>query len=97
LVIGLAVLVGLGRLLVPYADELRPLIESRLSAAVNGEVTIEEIKADWPGFLPSVTVKGLTVTAPEREPLFLELAVLEVHWTNLFRSNDVVANMALVG
>ena len=97
LIIGLAVLVGVGRLLVPYADELRPFIESKLSAELDAQVTIESVKADWPGFLPSILLTDLSIESSNSTPMTLELAVLEVLWTNLFKSDRVLINIALVG
>lgn len=96
-IITAAVLVGIARLLVPYADELTPHIETWLSAQLDAQVTIDHIEVSWPGLTPSILIQGLSVDEGEAERFGLETAAVEFKLLHLFQRNRVLTQVVLVG
>ncbi|MDT8410054.1 MAG: YhdP family protein [Wenzhouxiangellaceae bacterium] len=78
-----AVLVSIGRLLAPYADTARPLIEQFLARALNQPVQIERVTASWPRLSPRIELLGLTVGDVEERLLSVDRARLEFKLYNL--------------
>ncbi len=97
IVIGLAVLVGIGRLFLPYVEVLKPDLEQRLSAQWDADVRIGSIEATWPGLMPSLQINHVTVSQVDRERLSIETAVLELNWVSLFRPQRAPVGIILVG
>jgi uncharacterized protein (TIGR02099 family) len=85
LIIVSAALVSLGRLLVPYADYARPLVERTLSRALEQPVRIREIRARWPRMSPEIGLLGLEIGPTEAPLLQLDQARLQVRLYNLAR------------
>jgi uncharacterized protein (TIGR02099 family) len=79
LIILTAVLVGIGRALIPYADHLRPWLAERLSEQVGQEVYIEQLQADWPRLTPQLNLYGLRVGDADEPVLEVDQARLEIH------------------
>ncbi|HEY7906173.1 MAG TPA: hypothetical protein VIC53_04540, partial [Wenzhouxiangella sp.] len=96
-VIGLAVLVGVGRLFLPYIAEFKPEIEERLSAQLDADVRIGSIEASWPGLVPSITIANVTISQADESSLTLETAVLEINWLRLFRPKGAPIGVILIG
>lgn len=96
-VIGLAVLVGVGRLFLPYIAEFKPEIEERLSAQLDADVRIGSIEASWPGLVPSITVENVTISQAGDPSLTLETAVLEINWLRFFRPQRAAVGVILIG
>ena len=84
-IIASAVLVSLGRLLAPYADHARPLLEQILSHALNQPVQISRVEAQWPRLSPQIHLSNLTVGTPENAMLQVDRARLELKLYNLLR------------
>lgn len=61
LVVGAAVITGLGRLLAPYADHLRPHVNAYLSDQLGVEVHIDELAAGWRGWQPHLALQDVSV------------------------------------
>lgn len=80
-----AALVSLGRLLAPYADVGRPLVERLLSEALDQPVRIRELRARWPQMSPEVRLLDLEIGPPEAPLLQLDQARLQVRLYNLAR------------
>ena len=102
-VIASAVIVSLGRLLAPYADHARPLIERALAQALNQPVRIGRIEAQWPRLSPQIHLHDLSVGTAQDAMLQVDRARLELKLYNLVRparnSFELVAlglNLALV-
>lgn len=84
-IIGSAALVSIGRLLAPYADAARPLVQDVLSEALQQPVRIREIRARWPRMSPEIRLLGLEV-GPEDAPLLqIDQARLQLRLYNLVR------------
>ena len=78
-------LVGLRYLLVPQLDNLRPYLVQKISEQTGLQVQIQELKGDWQGWNPNITVTGLSVSEPGQEPM-LQLPKLDadISWKSLF-------------
>ena len=74
-VVGAAILVGIGRLLVPYADRFIPELEARFSAALGTPVEIETAQGEWAGPGPALELEGVRI-GPGGGQLRLERARL---------------------
>ncbi|MEM1090563.1 MAG: YhdP family protein [Pseudomonadota bacterium] len=59
--IGLAVLVGLGSLLLPYADRWTPQVAEWLEQQLGQPVQIDSLSARWEGYGPHLNLAGITV------------------------------------
>ncbi len=55
-----AVLVGIGKLLMPYSDYYQPELEEWLSRAFNQPVTVESFDGEWKAFGPRISLRGVT-------------------------------------
>ena len=102
-VIASAVIVSLGRLLAPYADHARPLLERALAEALNQPVRIGRIEAQWPHLSPQIQLYDLSVGTMKDAVLEVDRARLELKLYNLVRparnSFELIAlglNLALV-
>lgn len=78
LIIGIAVLVSLGRLLMPTLDTMAPRFERYLEKKTGAEVSISEVKGAWRGFGPEVTVEGIDFRSPVSKELLLQIGRLHI-------------------
>lgn len=83
LIILTAVLVGIGRALIPYADHLRPWLAERIAERTGQQVRIERIQAHWPRLTPQVNLFGLSVGDVDNPLLEIDQARLEIHLPDL--------------
>ena len=96
-IIVLAVVVGLGRLLIPYADHARPWLEQALSEQLEQPVTIARVEAHWPRLTPRLDLHDVHV-GPSAEPLLdIGMARLEVHLPNLLDGERHLINLIVLG
>lgn len=96
-IITTAVIVGIGRLLIPYADELRPWLEHQLSERLGQTVSIERVRASWPRLTPRISLEGLRAGADETPLLEVEQARLEIHLPDLLRADRRPYRLVLLG
>ncbi|MFW5926885.1 MAG: YhdP family protein, partial [Wenzhouxiangella sp.] len=92
-----AVIVGVGRLLIPYADQARPWLEGYLSDQIGQEVAIGRIEAVWPRLTPQVTLEAVRVGAVDDPLARMDQARVEVHLRHLFRPERNVVNLIVLG
>ncbi len=55
-----AVLVGIGKLLMPYSDYYQPKLEAWLTRAFNQPVRVESFNGEWKAFGPRISLQGVT-------------------------------------
>lgn len=81
-------LVGLRYLLVPQLDNLRPYLVEKISEQTGLQVQIQELKGDWQGWNPHLSVTNLSLSEPGQEPM-LQLPKLQadISWKSLFSSS----------
>jgi len=96
-IIGSAVLVSIGRLVAPYADAFRPVLERFLAESLKQPVRIERIEARWPRLSPQITLIGLEVGAPEETLLDVDRARLEFKLYNLVRPGRNSFELVVLG
>jgi uncharacterized protein (TIGR02099 family) len=97
LIIATAVVVGIGRLLIPYADELRPWLEDRLSERLGQPVSIERVSARWPRLTPQIILDGLRAGDDETPLLAVDEARLELHLQDVLRSGRNPFRLVVLG
>lgn len=97
LIIATAVVVGVGRLLIPYADEMRPWLEAELSERLDQPVSITRIEARWPRLTPQITMEGLVAGLPERPLIEVDRARLELHLPDLLRADRNPFRLVVLG
>lgn len=97
LIIATAVVVGVGRLLIPYADEMRPWLEAELSKRLDQPVSITRIEARWPRLTPQITMKGLVAGPPDRPLVEVDRARLELHLPDLLRADHNPLRLVVLG
>ena len=56
-----AVMVGIGKLLMPYSDRYQPELEAWLSKSFNQPVKVESFSGEWKAFGPRIRLQGLTL------------------------------------
>ena len=67
-----AVVVGIGKLLMPYSVHYQPELEGWLSEAFNQPVHVESFSGEWKAFGPRISLRGLTLMP---EGLTSEIAI----------------------
>ncbi|NDY96484.1 YhdP family protein [Wenzhouxiangella limi] len=97
IIIATAVLVGIGRTLLPHADQLRPWLERQLSERFGQTVELEQVQAQWPRLTPSLTLIGLQVGADQAQGLGIDAARLEFHLPNLFDPGANLMRLVVLG
>ena len=90
-------LVSIGRLVAPYADSFRPVVERFLAEQLERPVTIERIEARWPRLSPQITLIGLEVGRPGERLLDVDRARLEVKLYNLVRPGRNSFELVVLG
>lgn len=89
-IISTAVLVGIGRALIPYADHLRPWLAATLAQRIGEPVRIGRVEADWPRLTPRLSLSKVVVGDSRQPVLELDQAHLEMHLANLvFRERNL--------
>jgi len=56
-----AVVVGIGKLLMPYSVHYQPELEAWLSKAFNQPVKVESFNGEWKAFGPRISLRGVTL------------------------------------
>ncbi len=97
MIIATAVVVGIGRLLIPYADELRPWLETQLSERLGQPVSIDRVEARWPRLTPQITLNGLEAGSGDGPLLEVARARLELHLPDLVRPDRNPFRFVLLG
>lgn len=107
LVITAAVLVGIGKLLMPYSDRYQPRLEAWLSEEFGRPIQIESFQGSWTAFGPRLSLQGLKLMpAPEgasdgvdrvSEELALESAALDIKPLNLLIPGRPLYNFRIIG
>lgn len=69
LVVMAAVLVGVGKLLMPYSDRYQPRLEAWLSAEFGRPVVLDSFAGEWTAFGPRLSLQGMKLFPTGTEPL----------------------------
>lgn len=97
IIIATAVLVGIGRALIPYADELRPWLVQVMSERLGEPVSIGRVEAQWPRLTPKLTLHQVIVGDGADPLLHVDQARLELHLPNLLDSERNLLELIILG
>jgi len=107
LVIAAAVLVGIGKLLMPFSDRYQPRLEAWLSDEFGRPVELESFRGEWTAFGPRLSLQGMKLmplgeNAPEgfygiEETVALESAALDIKPLNLLIPGRPLYNFRIIG
>lgn len=92
-----AVVVGVGRVLIPHADQARPWLEAELAGRVGHEVTIGRIEAEWPRLTPRLTLSSIRVGDPGDPLVTIDEAQLVVHLDDLVSRERSMMGLIVLG
>lgn len=67
LVIGMVILVFLGRQTIGQLDELRPSVKSFIASSTGFHVNMGALKGEWPQLIPIINVEGVELINSEQE------------------------------
>ena len=106
LVITAAVLVGIGKLLMPFSDRYQPRLEAWLSDEFGRPVELESFKGEWTAFGPRLSLQGLKLMPGENAPdgfygieetVALESAALDIKPLNVLIPGRPLYNFRIIG
>lgn len=103
LIILAAVLVGLGKLLMPYSDRYQPRLEAWLSEEFGRPVVLESFEGEWNAFGPRLTLQGMSLlpavsdSSDELAAIAIESAVLDIKPLNLLIPGRPLYNFLIIG
>ena len=107
LVIAAAVLMGIGKLLMPYSDRYQPRLEGWLSEEFGQPVVLDSFVGEWTAFGPRLSLRGMKLLpadfagsgqpqAPGAE-VVIESAALDVRPLNLLLPGFPLYNFRVIG
>ncbi|QOC22097.1 hypothetical protein IC757_13880 [Wenzhouxiangella sp. AB-CW3] len=96
-IIGLAIVVGVGRALAPHADEMRPWLEVALTDRLGLPVAIERVEAHWPRLTPQLQLNGVRVGEPDAPLASIDSASLDVHLPGLAGGAGNLFDLTVIG
>lgn len=75
-----AIVVGIGKLLMPYSDRYQPQLEKWLSGQFQQPVRIESFTGEWKAFGPRISLRGLTFTGQGQaeDEIAIQQAALDI-------------------
>lgn len=92
-----AVIVGVGKLLLPYSDYYEPKLEGWLSKAFNQPVTVESFDGEWKAFGPRISLQGMTFTSDGSPGIAIQTAALDVKPLNALVPGRPLYSFRIIG
>ncbi len=94
-----AVLVGVGKLLMPYSDQYQPNLEAWLSDEFGQPVTLESFKGEWNAFGPRLSLRGLRIqtSAGGSGEVAIAEAAVDLKPLNFFLPGRALYNFRVIG
>lgn len=97
-----AVIVGIGKLLMPYSVQYKPQLEAWLSREFNQPVRVERFTGEWKAFGPRISLEGLSLLgeAQERQgegEIAIQQAALDVKPLNLLIPGRPLYSFRIIG
>jgi len=102
-VVLLAVVVGIGRLLMPYSVHYQPELEQWLSGIFGQPVAVESFEGAWTTTGPRLTLRGLQLLRPGAEPadsepeVVIESAALDLRPLGYLLAGQPLYNFRVIG
>jgi len=97
LVILAAVVVGIGKLMMPYSDRYQPRLEAWLSEEFGRPVVLESFQGEWTAFGPRLTLQGLKLMQGSEEEVAIESAALDIKPLNALIPGRPLYNFRIIG
>lgn len=99
LVIFAAVLVGVGKLLMPYSEHYQPRLEAWLSLEFGQKVTLESFAGEWNAFGPRLSLRGLRLrpAANGKGEVAIAEAALDLKPLNVLIPGKSLYNFLVIG
>jgi len=93
-----AVIVGIGKLLMPYSVHYQPELEAWLSQSFNQPVTVESFSGEWKAFGPRIILQGLSLM-PEgaRSEIAINRAALDIKPLNALIPGRPLYSFRIIG
>ncbi len=93
-----AVIVGVGKLLMPYSAYYQPELEAWLSKAFNQPVRVESFSGEWKAFGPRISLRGVTLM-PEghQSEIAINQAALDVKPLNALIPGRPLYSFRIIG
>jgi len=93
-----AVVVGIGKLLMPYSVHYQPELETWLSKAFNQPVRVESFSGEWKAFGPRISLRGLTLM-PEgmQSEIAISRAALDIKPLNALIPGRPLYSFRIIG
>jgi uncharacterized protein (TIGR02099 family) len=93
-----AVIVGIGKLLMPYSAQYQPELEAWLSKAFNQPVRVESFSGEWKAFGPRIRLQGLTLE-PEgmQSEIAIKRAALDIKPLNVLIPGRPLYSFRIIG
>jgi uncharacterized protein (TIGR02099 family) len=93
-----AVIVGIGKLLMPYSVHYQPELEAWLSEAFNQPVKVESFSGEWKAFGPRISLQGLTLEPGNRKSVIaINQAALDIKPLNALISGRPLYSFRIIG
>jgi uncharacterized protein (TIGR02099 family) len=93
-----AVVVGIGKLLMPYSAHYQPELETWLSKAFNQPVKVESFSGEWKAFGPRISLQGVTLM-PEglQSEIAISRAALDIKPLNALIPGRPLYSFRIIG
>ncbi len=98
-IIGAAVLVGIGKLLMPYSERFKPRLEAVLAEQFNQPVRLDAFTGEWKAFGPRISLEGVTLLGSRsgQDAIAIEQAALDIRPLNAFISGRPLYSFRIIG
>lgn len=99
IIIGLAVLVGVGKLLMPYSERFKPRLEAVLAEQFNQPVRLDTFTGEWKAFGPRISLEGVNLLGgPDGEgALAIQQAALDIKPLNALIADRPLYSFRIIG
>lgn len=94
-----AVLVGVGKLLMPYSEQYQPQLEQWLSREFGQRVVVDSFTGEWKAFGPRISFKGVTLMGDGQGEgeIAIQHAALDVKPLNLLIPGRPLYSFRIIG
>lgn len=93
-----AVLVGVGKLLMPYSARYQPQLEAWLSKAFNQPVKVESFSGEWKAFGPRISLQGVTfMSEGAQSEIAISMAALDIKPLNALIPGRPLYSFRIIG
>ena len=98
-IITAAVLVGIGKLLMPYSERFKPRLEAVLAEQFNQPVRLDAFTGEWKAFGPRISMVGLNLLGGEdgEDALAIERAALDIKPLNALLAGKPLYSFRIIG